>query len=144
MRLLGAAALAAVINMGVAAAEAAESNHWAYLASVATYKPMAGFNHIVGPTRFVGYFLLGPHVCRVTLFEAAADDEALVVPPPASQPTSRRPAAPSSLPATGRRLRLPARRTPTSSRSPRSAVRSSLNSRVVPAAAALAGCRWGY
>ena len=60
---------------------AAENNHWAYLASVATYKPMAGFNHVVGPTRFVGYFLPGPHVCRVTLFEAAADDEALVVPP---------------------------------------------------------------
>jgi hypothetical protein len=52
MKLLGAAALAAVVN-GVAAAGAAENNHWAYLASVATYKPMAGFNQIVGPARFV-------------------------------------------------------------------------------------------
>jgi hypothetical protein len=67
--------------MGVAAAEAAENNHWEYLASVATYKPMAGFNHVVGPTRFVGYFLPGPNLCRVTIFEAGADDEALVVPP---------------------------------------------------------------
>jgi hypothetical protein len=81
MKLLGAAALAAVINMGVAAAEAAENSHWACLASTATYKPMAGFNQIVGPTRFVGYFLPGPNLCRVTLFEAAADDQSLVVPP---------------------------------------------------------------
>jgi hypothetical protein len=81
MGLLGAAALAAVINMGAVASEAAENNHSAYLASVATYKPMAGFNHIVGPTRFVGYFLPGPNLCRVTLFEAAADDETLAVPP---------------------------------------------------------------
>jgi hypothetical protein len=67
--------------MGVAAAEAAENNHSAYLASVATYKPMAGFNHVVGQTRFVGYFLPDRNVCRVTLFEAAADDETLAVPP---------------------------------------------------------------
>ena len=60
---------------------AAENSHSAYLASVATYKPMAGFNHVVGPTRFVGYFLPGPNLCRVTIFEAGADDEALVVPP---------------------------------------------------------------
>ena len=122
MRLLGPAALAAVMIMGVAAAEAAENNHWEYLASVATYKPMAGFNHVVGPTRFVGYFLPGPNLCRVTIFQAGANDEALVVPPTASQSTSRRPAASSSLPVAGRRLRLPARRTPTSSRSPRSAI----------------------
>ena len=81
MRLLGPAALAAVMIMGVAAAEAAENNHWEYLASVATYKPMAGFNHVVGPTRFVGYFLPGPNLCRVTIFQAGANDEALVVPP---------------------------------------------------------------
>ncbi len=32
----------------------------AYLASVATYKPMAGFNHVVGNKRFVGYFVAAP------------------------------------------------------------------------------------
>ena len=93
MRFLGmAAALADVIGAcaSVSAtiilasclpAFAAENNHWAYLASVATYKPMAGFNHVVGPTRFVGYFLPGPTLCRVTIFQAGANDEALVVPP---------------------------------------------------------------
>jgi len=39
------------------------SNHDAYLASVSTYKPMAGFNHVVGSTRFVGYFLLAQDAC---------------------------------------------------------------------------------
>ena len=40
-------------------------NHDAYQASVSTYKPMAGFNHVVGPTRFVGYFSAGPgHMSR--------------------------------------------------------------------------------
>ena len=56
-------------------------NHDAYLASVSTYKPMAGFNHVVGPTRFVGYFLLAQDACRVTVFKAAANDESLVSPP---------------------------------------------------------------
>jgi hypothetical protein len=56
-------------------------DHAAYLASVATYKPMAGFNHVVGNKRFVGYFLAAPDLCRVTVFQAMADDEALVVPP---------------------------------------------------------------
>ena len=42
---------------------------------------MAGFNHVVGPTRFVGYFLQAPDACRVTVFKAAANDEALVSPP---------------------------------------------------------------
>ena len=56
-------------------------NHDAYQASVSTYKPMAGFNHVVGPTRFVGYFLQAPATCRVTVFKAAAADESLVTPP---------------------------------------------------------------
>ncbi len=42
---------------------------------------MAGFNHVVGPTRFVGYFLQRPGLCEVTVFTAGADDEALVSPP---------------------------------------------------------------
>ena len=50
-------------------------------ASVATYKPIAGFNHVVGDSRFVGYFLAGPERCDVTVFEARADDEALAAPP---------------------------------------------------------------
>jgi hypothetical protein len=75
--LLSAALLSAQIGPGLAA----EHNHWAYLASVSTYKPMAGFNHVVGTTRFVGYFLAAPDRCRVTVFTAAADDEALIAPP---------------------------------------------------------------
>jgi hypothetical protein len=57
------------------------ATHSEYLASVATYKPMAGFNHVVGTTRFVGYFLQSAGACNVTVFEAAAYDEALVTPP---------------------------------------------------------------
>jgi hypothetical protein len=48
---------------------------------VSTYKPMAGFNQIIGTTRFVGYFLQAPDLCRVTVFKARADDETLVSPP---------------------------------------------------------------
>jgi hypothetical protein len=72
---------AALLSSQLAPALAAEGGHWAYLQSVSTYRPMAGFNHVVGPTRFVGYFLSGPDRCRVTVFTAAADDEALVQPP---------------------------------------------------------------
>ena len=71
----------AILAAQLESAFAAEHNHWAYLASVATYKPMAGFNHVVGPTRFVGYFLSRPDRCLVTVFEAGADDEALIAPP---------------------------------------------------------------
>ncbi len=60
---------------------AADGGHFRYLASVATYKPMAGFNHVVGAVRFVGYFLPAPDACKVTVFEAAASDEALATPP---------------------------------------------------------------
>lgn len=49
--------------------------------SVATYKPMAGFNHIVDESRFIGYFLAGPKRCDVTIFQARADDEGLIAPP---------------------------------------------------------------
>ena len=62
-------------------APAMARDHAAYLASVATYKPMAGFNHVVGNKRFVGYFLAAPDLCRLTVFEAIADDVALIVPP---------------------------------------------------------------
>ena len=56
-------------------------DHAAHLASVATYKPLAGFNHVVGNKRFVGYFIAAPDLCRVTVFEAIADDVALIAPP---------------------------------------------------------------
>jgi hypothetical protein len=59
----------------------ADDTHAKYLASVSSYKPTAGFNHVVGPTRFVGYFLQAPDACRVTVFKAAADDDALVSSP---------------------------------------------------------------
>jgi hypothetical protein len=72
---------AALISSQLAPAVAAETGHWAYLQSVSTYKPTAGFNHIVGPIRFVGYFVSAPDGCRVTVFTAGADDEALVQPP---------------------------------------------------------------
>jgi hypothetical protein len=75
--LLSSAVLASLLQPGLAA----DNTHAAYLASVSTYKPMAGFNHVVGPTRFVGYFLQAPGLCRVTVFKAAADDETLVSPP---------------------------------------------------------------
>ena len=75
--LLSAAVLTAQVEPGLAA----ERKHWAYLKSVSTYQPMAGFNHVVGPTRFVGYFLPAPARCLVTVFQAAANDEALVTPP---------------------------------------------------------------
>jgi hypothetical protein len=51
------------------------------LASVSFYKPMQGFNHIVGDKRFVGYFLSENGACSVTVITAIADDERLVVPP---------------------------------------------------------------
>jgi hypothetical protein len=71
----------ALFSSQLAPALATEGGHWAYLQSVSTYKPMAGFNHVVGPTRFVGYFLSAPDRCRVTVLTAAADDEVLVQPP---------------------------------------------------------------
>jgi hypothetical protein len=75
--LLSSVVVASLMQPGFAAG----SKHAAYLASVSTYKPMAGFNHVVGPTRFVGYFLQAPGSCRVTVFKAGADDEALISPP---------------------------------------------------------------
>ena len=75
--LFSSAVLAFLLQPGLAA----NNGHAAYLASISTYGPMAGFNYVVGPTRFVGYFLRAPGMCRVVVFEAEADDEALVSPP---------------------------------------------------------------
>ena len=51
--------------------------HSAYVASVATYEPIQGFNHIVGSRRFVGYFVATKESCIVTVIDAAADDDRL-------------------------------------------------------------------
>ena len=55
--------------------------HANYMKQVATYKAMSGFNHVVGSERFVGYFLAGPERCDVTVLQARADDEALIIAP---------------------------------------------------------------
>ena len=64
-----------------AVSAAAAGSHADAMKQVATYKPMAGFNHVVGDMRFVGYFLQGPDRCDVTVFEARAEDDRLTVPP---------------------------------------------------------------
>jgi hypothetical protein len=64
-----------------APAHAGPTGHAALLASVTSYKPMQGFNQIVGDKRFVGYFLAEGGACSVTVFTALADDERLVVAP---------------------------------------------------------------
>jgi hypothetical protein len=55
--------------------------HAQLMRQVSSFKPMAGFNTTVGDIRFVGYFTTGSARCDVTVFEAAADDEALKVAP---------------------------------------------------------------
>jgi hypothetical protein len=45
--LLSSVILPSLIQAGFAA----NNTHAAYLASVSTYRPVAGFNHVVGPTR---------------------------------------------------------------------------------------------
>ncbi len=81
MSLASVLAASVVLASQVHSAFAAEGTHARYLASVATYKPMAGFNHVVGATRFVGYFLPSLDACQVTVFEAAANDESLATLP---------------------------------------------------------------
>ncbi len=81
MSFASALAISVILAIQVHSTFAAEGAHSRYLASVATYKPMAGLNHVVGATRFVGYFLPSPDACKVTVFEAAAYDEALATPP---------------------------------------------------------------
>ncbi len=64
-----------------AAASAQETKHTDYVASVATYKPIQGFNHIVGSRRFVGYFVSAKDACAVTIINAAAEDDRLIETP---------------------------------------------------------------
>ena len=78
--------LAVAVSVGAlfvagAATAGDRGGHDVYFASVATYQPMQGFNHIVGDKRFVGYFLAGKEACSVTVMVAMADDEALKTAP---------------------------------------------------------------
>ena len=57
------------------------ADHKALMASVATYKPMTGFEHIVGNVRFVGYFRSEGDRCAVTLLQTLADAEPPATPP---------------------------------------------------------------
>ena len=73
-------ALAAAAILSSAAPVPAET-HADLTKRVATYKSMAGFSHVVGDRRFVGYFVADPARCDVTVIEARADDEALKTAP---------------------------------------------------------------
>jgi hypothetical protein len=74
--LLSSVILASLIQAGFAA----NNTHAAYLASVSTYRP--GRLQPRGRTdALVDYFLQARDLCRVTVFKAVADDEALVSPP---------------------------------------------------------------
>jgi hypothetical protein len=72
---LGVIAAAALVSAATA------QTHAQYLASVASYKPMAAFDHEVGDVKFVGYFLAGPDRCDVTVVEARIDDSGLAFAP---------------------------------------------------------------
>ena len=76
-------ALAAIsIFASVAIAQGAETTpHAARLAAVHSFKPIEGFNHVIGATRYVGYFTQRDGGCAVTVITAGAEDTALVVPP---------------------------------------------------------------
>ena len=65
-----------VLAAATLASAATAQTHGEYLAAVASYKPMAAFDHEVAGAKFVGYFLAAPDRCDVTVFEARADDEA--------------------------------------------------------------------
>ena len=55
--------------------------HSAYTASVATYKPIQGFSHVVGSRHFVGYFVMANDGCAVTVINATAGDDRLIESP---------------------------------------------------------------
>ncbi len=74
-----AIAIATTLLLPFAAYGQEETGHAKYLASIATYKPVQGFNHIVGARRFVGYFIKD-NGCAVTVFASVADDDRLRVP----------------------------------------------------------------
>ena len=72
------AAAAALMPTG---SSAQDTKHSAYVASVATYKPIQAFSHVVGSRHFVGYFVTAKDACSVTVINAAADDDRLTETP---------------------------------------------------------------
>jgi hypothetical protein len=76
-----AIALAAAALLPFAALAEQKPTHGDHLASVATYRPIQAFNHVVGGRRFAGYFVEANHGCAVTVIGAAADDESLAIAP---------------------------------------------------------------
>ena len=57
------------------------TSHSDYAASVATYKPIQGFSHVVGSRHFVGYFIKAQESCAVTVINATAGDDRLIETP---------------------------------------------------------------
>src|ERR1700679_3566304 len=72
--------IAGALILAASASLAGAADRGDYLASVATYGPMAGFTKVVGDTRFVGYFLAAPDRCDVPVFQAPAGDDRLAAP----------------------------------------------------------------
>jgi hypothetical protein len=78
-RLAIAIAAAVFVPFAVSAQDGAP--HSAYTASVATYKPIQGFSHVVGSRRFVGYFVMANDGCALTVINAIAGDDRLIESP---------------------------------------------------------------
>jgi hypothetical protein len=78
-RLAIAIAAAAFIPLAASAKDAIL--HSEYTASVATYKPIQGFSHVVGSRHFVGYFVLAKDGCAVTVIKATVGDDRLIESP---------------------------------------------------------------
>ena len=76
-----ATAVAAAALLPFAAVAEQRPTHGDHLASVATYRPIQAFNHVVGGRRFAGYFVEANHGCAVTVISVAADDENLTMEP---------------------------------------------------------------
>ncbi len=74
-----AIAAAALIPFAVSAQDGAP--HSAYIASVATYKPIQGFSHVVGSRHFAGYFVMADDECAVTVINTTAGDDRLIESP---------------------------------------------------------------
>ena len=74
-----AIAAAAFIPFAVSAKDGVP--HSTYTASVATYKPVRGFSHVVGSRHFVGYFVRANDGCALTVINAAVGDDRLIEAP---------------------------------------------------------------
>ncbi len=74
-----AIAIAATAFMPLAAS--AQDFHSEYTATVATYKPIQGFSHVVGARHFVGYFVMAKDGYAVTVINATVGDDRLIESP---------------------------------------------------------------